>query len=39
MKFDIHVKNIKNIKFNGYIFKIHTKKKRYTRSLKSLSLN
>ena len=26
MKFDMHVKNIRNMKFNGYIFKIHTKK-------------
>ena len=26
MKFDIHVKNIKNMKLNGQIFKIHKKK-------------
>ena len=36
MKFDMHVKNIK---FNGQIFKIHTPKKRYMRSLKSFSPN
>ena len=28
MKFDMHVKNIKNMKFNDQIFKIHTKKRR-----------
>ena len=27
MKFDVHVKNIRNMKFNGYIFKIHTQYK------------
>ena len=28
MKFDhMNVKNIRNIKLNGYIFKIHTKKR------------
>ena len=32
----MHVKNIRNMKFNGQIFKIHTKKKRYMRSLKKL---
>ena len=38
MKFDMHFKNIKNMKFNGYIFKIYTKK-RYMRSLKNFSPN
>ena len=28
MKFDMHVKNIRNMKFNGQIFKIHQKKKK-----------
>ena len=27
MKFDMYVKNIKNIKINGYIFKIHIQKR------------
>ena len=27
MKFDMHVKNIRNMKFNNQIFNIHTKKK------------
>ena len=27
MKFDMDVKNIRNMIFNGQIFKIHTKKK------------
>ena len=35
----MHVKNIRNMKFNGQIFKIHQKKKRYIKSLKSFSLN
>ena len=40
MKFDMHVKNIRNMKFNNQIFKIHKKKKKkYMRSLKSFSLN
>ena len=29
----MHIKNIRNMKFNGYIFKIHTKK-RYMRNLR-----
>ena len=28
MKFDICVKNIRNMKLNGYIFKIHTQAKK-----------
>ena len=28
MKLDIHVKNIRNMKFNGWIFNIHTWKKK-----------
>ena len=28
MKFDMHVKNIRNMKFNSQIFKIHQKKKK-----------
>ena len=28
MKFDMHVKNIRNMKFNGYNFKIYPKKKK-----------
>ena len=42
MKFDMHVKNIRNMKFNVQIFKIYIKKKkkkRYMRSLKSVSSN
>ena len=31
MKFDMHVKNIQNMKFNSYIFKIHTKKEIYEK--------
>ena len=27
MKFDMHIKNIRNMKFNGYIFKTYIKKK------------
>ena len=34
----MHFKNIRNMKFNGYIFKIYTKK-RYMRSLKNFSPN
>ena len=39
MKFDMHVKNIRNMKFNSWIFKIHQKKKKkiYERFEKSLS--
>ena len=36
MKFDMYVKNINNIKFNNQIFKIHKKKKRYTRNFLSI---
>ena len=31
MKFDMHIKNIKNMKFNSQIFKIHQKKKKKKR--------
>ena len=31
MKFDMHVKNIKNMKFNDQIFKIHKKKEVYEK--------
>ena len=27
MKFDMHIKNIRNMKFNDYIFKTYIKKK------------
>ena len=30
MKFNMHVKNIRSMKFNGEIFKIYQKKKRYS---------
>ena len=31
MKFDMHIKNIRNMKFNGQIFKIYTQKKIYDK--------
>ena len=31
MKFDMHVENIKNIKFNGQIFKIYLQKEIYEK--------
>ena len=37
MKFDMHVKNIRNMKFNGKIFKIHTKKEIYDKFEEFLS--
>ena len=33
MKFNMYLKNIRNMKFNSWIFKIQKKKKRYIRSL------
>ena len=35
----MHFKNINNMKFNNQIFKIHTQKKKYMRSLENFSLN
>ena len=34
MKFDINVKNIMNMKFNGQIFKIHKKRKKKRKEKK-----
>ena len=36
MKFDMHIKNIMNMKFKDLIFKIHTKNKIYKKFEKFL---